>query len=74
LAADRARNPPLLSIPTNHFSFAQARGLASDVAPLKAGNKNDQVDARKLTDLLRAGLLTPGNVREQDVATNAGPY
>ncbi len=28
-------------------------------ALLKAGNKNDRVDARKLTDLLRAGLLTP---------------
>jgi hypothetical protein len=26
---------------------------------LKAGNKNDRVDARKLSDLLRAGLLTP---------------
>jgi Transposase len=28
-------------------------------ALLKAGNKNDRVDARKLSDLLRAGLLTP---------------
>jgi hypothetical protein len=28
-------------------------------ALLKAGNKNDQVDARKLSELLRAGLLTP---------------
>jgi transposase len=28
-------------------------------ALLKAGNKNDQVDARKLTELLRAGLLSP---------------
>src|SRR6202049_241990 len=28
-------------------------------ALLKAGNKNDQVDARKLSDLLRAGLLAP---------------
>src|ERR1700692_1830847 len=27
-------------------------------ALLKAGNKNDRVDARKLSDLLRAGLLT----------------
>jgi hypothetical protein len=26
---------------------------------MKAGNKNDRVDARKLSDLLRAGLLTP---------------
>ena len=28
-------------------------------ALLKSGNKNDRVDARKLSDLLRAGLLTP---------------
>ncbi len=28
-------------------------------ALLNAGNKNDRVDARKLSDLLRAGLLTP---------------
>src|SRR5260370_30212084 len=28
-------------------------------ALLKAGNKNDRVDAGKLSDLLRAGLLTP---------------
>ena len=28
-------------------------------ALLKVGNKNDRVDARKLSDLLRAGLLTP---------------
>src|SRR5947209_3859576 len=28
-------------------------------ALLKAGNKNDRVDARKLSDLLRTGLLTP---------------
>jgi len=28
-------------------------------ALLKAGNKNDRVDAQKLCDLLRAGLLTP---------------
>ena len=28
-------------------------------ALLKAGNKNDRVDAQKLSDLLRAGLLTP---------------
>ena len=28
-------------------------------ALLKAGNKNDRIDARKLSDLLRAGLLTP---------------
>src|SRR5260370_35179527 len=26
---------------------------------LKAGNKNDRVDARKLAELLRAGLLSP---------------
>src|ERR1700752_1557065 len=28
-------------------------------ALLRAGNKNDRVDARKLSDLLRAGLLWP---------------
>src|SRR5436853_5791338 len=28
-------------------------------ALLKAGNKNDRVDARKLSELLRAGLLSP---------------
>jgi transposase len=28
-------------------------------ALLKAGNKNDRIDARKLSELLRAGLLTP---------------
>ena len=28
-------------------------------ALLNAGNKNDRVDARKLSDLLRAGLVTP---------------
>ena len=28
-------------------------------ALLKTGNKNDRVDARKLSDLLRAGLLSP---------------
>src|SRR5882762_10454157 len=28
-------------------------------ALLKTGNKNDRIDARKLSDLLRAGLLTP---------------
>src|SRR6516165_12795406 len=26
---------------------------------LKAGNKNDRIDARKLADLLRVGLLSP---------------
>src|SRR5467141_4755887 len=28
-------------------------------ALLKAGNKNDRMDARKLSDLLRCGLLSP---------------
>ena len=28
-------------------------------ALLKAGNKNDRIDARKLADLLRTGLLSP---------------
>src|SRR6266478_8445337 len=38
-------------------------------ALLKAGNKNDQVDARKLTDLLRAGLLTPVYHGESGIRT-----
>ena len=38
-------------------------------ALLKAGNKNDRVDARKLTDLLRAGLLTPVYHGESGVRT-----
>jgi hypothetical protein len=41
-------------------------------ALLKAGNKNDQVDARKLTDLLRADLLTPGLSRRVRSADPAG--
>jgi hypothetical protein len=28
-------------------------------ALLKAGNKNDRIDARKLADLLRAGMVSP---------------
>jgi Transposase len=36
---------------------------------LKAGNKNDRVDARKLGDLLRAGLLTPVYHGESGVHT-----
>jgi hypothetical protein len=28
-------------------------------ALLKAGNKSDSIDARKLSELLRAGLLSP---------------
>jgi hypothetical protein len=38
-------------------------------ALLKAGNKNDRVDARKLSDLLRAGLLTPVYHGEPGVRT-----
>ena len=38
-------------------------------ALLKAGNKNDRVDARKLGDLLRAGLLTPVYHGESGVRT-----
>jgi len=36
---------------------------------LKAGNKNDRVDARKLSDLLRAGLVTPVYHGESGVRT-----
>lgn len=38
-------------------------------ALLKAGNKNDRVDARKLSDLLRAGLLTPAYHGESGART-----
>jgi transposase len=38
-------------------------------ALLRAGNKNDRVDARKLSDLLRAGLLTPVYHGENGVRT-----
>jgi transposase len=38
-------------------------------ALLKAGNKNDQVDARKLSDLFRAGLVTPVYHGESGVRT-----
>jgi transposase len=38
-------------------------------ALLKAGNKNDRVDSRKLSDLLRAGLLTPVYHGESGVRT-----
>src|ERR1700736_1440799 len=34
-------------------------------ALLNAGNKNDRVDARKLSDLLRAGLVTAGVPRRE---------
>ena len=39
----------------------QVGGLrsAKENALLKAGNKNDRIDARKLADLLRSGLLWP---------------
>jgi transposase len=38
-------------------------------ALLNAGNKNDRVDARKLSDLLRAGLVTPVYHGENGVRT-----
>ena len=38
-------------------------------ALLKAGNKNDRVDARKLSDLLRAGLITPVYHGESGIRT-----
>jgi hypothetical protein len=38
-------------------------------ALLKAGNKNDRIDPRKLTDLLRAGLLSPVYHGESGVRT-----
>src|ERR1700686_3352507 len=38
-------------------------------ALLKAGNKNDRIDARKLPDLLRTGLLSPVYHGENGVPT-----
>jgi transposase len=38
-------------------------------ALLKAGNKNDRIDARKLADLLRSGLLSPVYHEENGVRT-----
>src|SRR5579859_192082 len=38
-------------------------------ALLKAGNKNDRIDARKLADLLRTGLLSPVYHGEHGVRT-----
>jgi transposase len=38
-------------------------------ALLKSGNKNDRIDARKLADLLRTGLLSPVNHGEAGVRT-----
>src|ERR1019366_4862663 len=38
-------------------------------ALLKAGNKNDRIDARKLADLLRTGLLSPVYHAENGVRT-----
>jgi len=38
-------------------------------ALLKAGNKNDRIDARKLADLLRSGLLSPVYHGETSVRT-----
>ena len=38
-------------------------------ALLKAGNKSDQIDARKLAELLRAGLLSPVYHGETSMAT-----
>jgi Transposase len=38
-------------------------------ALLKSGNKNDRIDARKLADLLRTGLLSPVYHGEAGVRT-----
>jgi transposase len=38
-------------------------------APLKVGNKNDRIDARKLAELLRSGLLSPVYHGENGVQT-----
>ncbi len=41
-------------------------------ALLKAGNKNDRIDARKLADLLRSGLALPGLSRRERRADAEG--
>ena len=49
-----------------------AQGLVCDPrknALLKAGNKNDRIDARKLADLLRSGLLSPVYHGENGIRT-----
>src|SRR6266852_3640807 len=38
-------------------------------AVLKSGNKSDQIDARKLAELLRAGMLSPVSHGEQSTRT-----
>jgi hypothetical protein len=38
-------------------------------ALLKAGNKNDRIDARKVADLLRSGLLSPDYHGENGIRT-----
>src|SRR6202022_2561546 len=38
-------------------------------ALLKAGNKNDRIDARKLADLLRTGLVSPVYHAENGIRT-----
>ncbi|MFI5247949.1 MAG: transposase [Nitrospirales bacterium] len=38
-------------------------------ALLKSGNKNDRIDARKLADLLRTGLLRAVSHRENGIRT-----
>src|SRR3712207_7408243 len=43
--------------------------MLSYITSCPAGNKNDRVDARKLSDLLRAGLLTPVYHGESGVRT-----
>src|SRR2546423_2265936 len=49
-------NPSLRNLFMKKLTLERAE---PSTALLKAGNKNDRVDPRKLSDLLRAGLLTP---------------
>jgi hypothetical protein len=44
-----------------------ATSLADPLSPAEIGNKNDHIDARKLADLLRTGLLSAVYHRENGV-------
>ena len=56
----RRRNAFRLAVRSAGAAREQAGGVQSRKnALLKAGNKSDTIDARKLAELLRAGLLSP---------------
>ena len=57
----RRRNSFRLAVRSAGAAREQAGGLQSSQTNvlLKAGNKSDTIDVRKLAELLRAGLLSP---------------